>query len=169
MEVRDRIKELRRVRLTPNPKNWRVHPVAQRAALRGLLNEIGYVDALLAREGPDGLTTIDGHLRVEETDPDSVIPVLVLDVTEEEADKVLATLDPLAALAQADLDALRPLMAEVSSDDAAVRNLLDRLMEGGLVPIAERPDISPASIDEQGRLDRKNPVTCPNCGHEFTA
>ena len=172
MVIRDRIKELRRVRagdLTPNPKNWRVHPVAQRAALKGLLREIGYADALLARESADGLTTIDGHLRVEETDPDTLVPVLVLDVTEEEADKVLATLDPLAALAQTDLDALRPLMAEVSSEDPAVRNLLDRLLEGDLVPIAERPDISPASIDEQGLLDRKNPVTCPNCGHEFTA
>ena len=105
MEFRDRIKELRRVRagdLRPNPKNWRVHPAAQRAALQGLLREIGYADALLAREIPDGLMTIDGHLRIEETDPDAIVPVLILDVDEAEADKVLATLDPLAALAQAD-------------------------------------------------------------------
>lgn len=25
----------------------------------------------------------------------------------------------------------------------------------------------PAGIDDQGRLDRIKPVTCPNCGHEF--
>ena len=24
-----------------------------------------------------------------------------------------------------------------------------------------------ASADEQGRLDKKNPMTCPQCGHEF--
>ena len=51
MEIRDRIKELRRVKakdLLPNFKNWRVHPKAQAAALRGLLSEIGYADALLA-------------------------------------------------------------------------------------------------------------------------
>ena len=49
MEFRDRIKELRRVRagdLMSNPKNWRV----QRATLQGLLREIGYADAILARE-----------------------------------------------------------------------------------------------------------------------
>ena len=28
-------------------------------------------------------------------------------------------------------------------------------------------DFQPISADEQGRLDKKNPVTCPECGHEF--
>jgi hypothetical protein len=28
-------------------------------------------------------------------------------------------------------------------------------------------DFQPSGADEQGRLDRKNPITCPNCGHEF--
>ena len=31
----------------------------------------------------------------------------------------------------------------------------------------QEPDFEPASADEQGRLDKKNPVTCPECGHEF--
>jgi len=71
MQIRDRIKELRRVRakdLLPNPRNWRVHPKVQAAALRGLLAEVGYAGALLARELPDGkLQLIDGHLRAETT------------------------------------------------------------------------------------------------------
>ena len=44
-DLRDRITELRRVRaseLVPNPRNWRRHPKEQAAALRALLNEIGY-------------------------------------------------------------------------------------------------------------------------------
>ena len=28
-------------------------------------------------------------------------------------------------------------------------------------------DFQPVSADGQGRLDKKNPVTCPECGHEF--
>jgi hypothetical protein len=28
-------------------------------------------------------------------------------------------------------------------------------------------DFEPVSTAEQGRLDKKNPVTCPECGHEF--
>jgi len=67
MKIRDRIKELRRVggrELVHNPKNWRSHPAAQARALRALLTEIGYADALIARELPDGqLQLIDEHLR----------------------------------------------------------------------------------------------------------
>ena len=80
MKIRDRIKELRRVNaseLMPNPKNWRTHPVGQQDALKSVLSQIGYADAVIARETKDGLMLIDGHLRAETT-PDSIIPVLVL-------------------------------------------------------------------------------------------
>src|ERR1700730_13488375 len=91
-QIRDRIRELRRVQaseLLPNPKNWRRHPAQQAAAMAGMLAEVGYADALLARETPDGrLQLIDGHLRAETT-PTSMVPVLVLDVTEAEATKLL--------------------------------------------------------------------------------
>jgi hypothetical protein len=30
------------------------------------------------------------------------------------------------------------------------------------------PNFGPGSIDEQGRLDQKAPVTCPKCKHVFT-
>src|SRR6266481_1132618 len=109
MQIRDRIKELRRVpasQLQPNPLNWRTHPKRQQDALRGILAEVGYADALLARETPaGGLMLIDGHLRAETT-PDALVPVLILDVDEAEAAKILATLDPLAAMAQADASRL---------------------------------------------------------------
>src|SRR3990170_1231517 len=112
MQVRDRIKELRRVRaaeLRPNPRNWRTHPSQQQDALRGVLAEVGYADALLARELPDGsLMLVDGHLRAETT-PEAIVPVLVLDVDEQEADKILLTLDPLAAMATASRDQLQAL------------------------------------------------------------
>ena len=103
MQIRNRIKELRWVRardLVRNRKNWRRHPKAQIKALLGLLAEIGYADALLARELPDGkLLLIDGHLRRDST-PNQEVPVLILDVTEAEANKILLTLDPLAGMAR---------------------------------------------------------------------
>ena len=127
MEIRDRIKELRRVKasdLIPNPRNWRTHPKAQADALRGILAEVGYADALIARETPDGLQLIDGHLRAETT-PDNMVPVLILDVTEAEADKILLTLDPLAAMAEADKDRLGGLLASVTTDSLAVTAMLE--------------------------------------------
>lgn len=130
MQIRDRIRELRRVRasqLRPNPRNWRTHPEAQREALRGVLAEIGYAGALLARELDDGaLELIDGHLRAETT-PDTEVPVLVLDLSADEANKLLTLLDPLASLAETNGERLAALIAEVETDNEAVRALLDRL------------------------------------------
>jgi hypothetical protein len=130
MQIRDRIKELRRVRATdlrPNPRNWRLHPPAQQDVLRGLLAEVGYAGALLARELDDGtLMLIDGHLRAETT-PDAVVPVLVLDVDEAEADKILLTHDPIAAMATTSEENLQELLAEVETESAAVRSMIDAL------------------------------------------
>ncbi len=112
--------------LLPNAKNWRKHPPAQEAALKGLLSEVGYADALLARETPEGLVLIDGHLRAETT-PDADVPVLILDLTEEEADKVLLTLDPLAAMAEANKDNLSALMEEVSFSSDELNNMMEDL------------------------------------------
>jgi hypothetical protein len=33
---------------------------------------------------------------------------------------------------------------------------------------SEVPDFQPVGVEEQGRLDQKKPVTCPECGAEFT-
>lgn len=136
--IRDRIKEFRRVpasQLIPNQKNWRKHPAEQRAALRGILNEIGFVGACLARELPDGsLELLDGHLRTE-TAGDSEVPVLIVDLDDAEAAKVLATLDPIAAMAEADAELLGSLMTDFETQDEAVRKMLDDLAaDSGIKP-----------------------------------
>jgi len=153
MQVRDRIKELRRVRaadLQPNPRNWRTHPPEQQDALRGVLAEVGYADALLARELPDGsLMLIDGHLRAETT-PDALVPVLVLDVDQAEADKILLTHDPLATMAGAASDQLQALLGDVHTDNEAVRALFDKLAREseGDGPLAERLDRPEVAVPE---------------------
>lgn len=118
--MRDRIQALRRVpaaELRPNPRNWRLHPLTQRIRVQAILNEVGYADALLARELADGtLELIDGHLRAG-LDPCQVVPVLVVDVNEEEADKLLAILDPLAAEAETDAAQLRDLLTSIDWHD----------------------------------------------------
>ena len=127
MNIRNRVKSLRMVPasdLRPNPKNWRTHPKAQQDALRGVLSEIGLADACLARELPDGsLMLIDGHLRAE-TLGDGDVPVLILDVNEAEADKLLATLDPLAAMAESDAAAFEELLHTVNTSSQALQELI---------------------------------------------
>ena len=132
MNIRDRIKELRRVKaseLRPNPKNWRKHPEEQQNALRGILAEVGYVDALMVRELEDGsLQIVDGHLRAETT-PDSLVPVLVVDLDDKEADKVLATFDPLGAMAEPDEAQLEALLKGIETDSEALAAMLEQLAQ----------------------------------------
>jgi len=132
MVMRDRVKELRRVpasELRANPKNWRTHPPAQEAALKGVLAEIGFADAMIARETEHGLELIDGHLR-REVMGDQEVPVLVLDVTEEEADQLLLTLDPLAMMSHADQDQLLALLRDNPFESNAVADMLEALVNG---------------------------------------
>jgi ParB-like chromosome segregation protein Spo0J len=148
MLIRDRILELRRVRaadLVPHPQNWRMHPKRQQEALRGILAEVGFADALVARELPDGrLQLIDGHLRAE-TAPEQSVPVLVLDVDEAEAAKLLASLDPLSALAMTDAGRLEELLAEFNTEHPALTKMLADLAESAGAdcekPIRPEPEI----------------------------
>ena len=132
MNIRDRVKELRRVpasQLQPNPKNWRTHPESQQNALRGILAEVGIAGAVLAYETPEGgLMLVDGHLRAE-TLHNTEVPVLVLDITPEEADKLLVSLDPLAAMAEADADKLRELLESVETGSQELADMLTALAE----------------------------------------
>ena len=135
--LKDRVVELRRVRagdLVPAPLNWRKHPQAQQDAMRGILNEIGYADAVLARDTDNGLELIDGHLRAS-LDDDQVVPVLILDLNNDEAKKLLLTLDPLAAMAETDLDALTDLLDDVTFNNESLIAMLDALaLDGREIP-----------------------------------
>lgn len=141
MNVRDRVIELRRVRagdLLPHPRNWRTHSAHQKRVWCGLRNELGFADALLVRELVDGrLQLVDGHLRAR-ANPAALVPVLVLDLDEAEAEKLLLTHDPLGTLAGVDEKRLADLIARVEIDHDALQNLgceLQRpVADGALLP-----------------------------------
>ena len=139
--------------LLPNPKNWRTHPKAQQDAMRGVLADIGYAGAALARETDDGLMLIDGHLRAE-VSTEAEVPVLILDVTEEEADKILATFDPISSMAGTDEDKLRGLLDAVDIDNAAVNDLLDGMA-------AELPQAEVEIVEDEVPEVPDDPITQP--------
>lgn len=159
MKIRDRIKELRRVKaseLQPNPKNWRTHPKEQLDAIRGILAEVGFAGAELARELPDGsLQLIDGHARAEIAG-DAEVPVLVLDVTEHEADKILATFDPLSLMAGVDSEKLDNLLRSIEFASEEIASMLTALAEQAeIIPKDEKPTVS------------KKTVLCPDCRNKM--
>ncbi|QDT70486.1 hypothetical protein MalM25_34340 [Planctomycetes bacterium MalM25] len=151
MKIRDRVKELRRVRagdLQPHPKNWRTHSRHQQDVWRGVLSELGMAGALLVRELPDGqLQLLDGHLRAQ-SNPSATVPVLVLDLDDREAEKLLLTYDPLGALAGVDDTRLADLLGRAETDAEAVREMLGHLgrqiSEESLVPEPPEIEIKPS-------------------------
>ena len=152
--IQDRIKELRRVKaseLLPHPRNWRQHPGAQRAALQGVLGEIGFADAVIVRETPEGLQLIDGHLR-QDLMGEQQIPVLVVDLNDEEADKMLVTLDPLAGMADTDEATLQSLLAGLRFQDQAVMDMLASLAPK---PIKEPKEDPGPQLDRAEELREK--------------
>lgn len=113
--------------LTANPANWRQHPLEQRRALTGALATVGWVQQALVNKRTGHL--VDGHARVEEAiaKGEPMVPVLYVDLSEEEEALVLATLDPIAAMATKDQAAVAELVGGISVDDTALRRLLGDL------------------------------------------
>ncbi len=90
--------------LAENPANWKRHPQAQLAARTGVIAEVGWAGACPFNEATGRL--IDGHARrkVALDQGAERVPVLVGRWSPEQEAMSLATLDPLAALAEADTE-----------------------------------------------------------------
>lgn len=130
IKIRDRIIAFERVPaadIIASPDNWRIHPTEQQAALKGILAEVGFAGAALGRKLSNGkVELIDGHLRHEQMSGQAV-PVLITDLSKEEARKLLAVYDPLSAMAGRDDAKLAELLAGITTGDPGLQALLDQL------------------------------------------
>lgn len=186
-EIRDRIAGLLRLpksRLRPNPRNWRLHPEQQRKVLRALLGDVGVVDAVLVRpvesealqalralrRGDDSafhtwakaydgaFMLFDGHMRLEEI-PGDEVPALVVDLDEREETEVLATFDPIAAMAKADRELLRDLSVDLEGASELIVDLVDDLMGGSDDPGAGAIEVVDTTrLDEEFYISARGPL-----------
>jgi DNA modification methylase len=132
--------------LLANPANWRIHPKAQQAALAGALDQVGWVQQVLVNQRSGFV--VDGHARVALalSRGEASVPVLYVDLAPEEEALVLATLDPIGAMAGRDDEKLRTLLAEVTVDDAGLAALLSDL--AGVKVGRSDPDEVPEPSEE---------------------
>ena len=147
MKIRDRIQgtppregrpSCARIRTTGGPI-----PTAQQDALRGVLAEIGYADALLARELPDGsLELIDGHLRAETT-PDAEVPVLVRRPRRRRGGQAAGAARSAGRPGRAGPRRAGRLLEQVETENEAVRALLDEMLADAELPPDDRRDDGP--------------------------
>ena len=139
--IKNRVKGLIHLRpeeIEKNPKNWRRHPEEQRGALRAVLEKVGIASACLVYKNKAGkYQLIDGELRTTEIS-EQPIPCLELDVSDGEADILLASIDSISSLAD--------------TDDVALQQLLDEMDQKGLDDLLKQiePD---ATTDDLGQLE----------------
>ena len=123
----------------PNPQNWRRHPEEQLAALDELIfgvNGVGWagVGLINDRQVEDGWgedeavpTFIDGHAReLLAAEHSAETPALLGRWGPREEALILATLDPLVGLIDADKAALLRLLERAPSDSEAVLNVFEQ-------------------------------------------
>lgn len=141
--------------LLANPANWRIHPKAQQDALTGVLDDVGWVQEIIVNKTTGHV--VDGHMRVEVaiTRGESV-PVKYVELTEAEELLILATIDPISAMAATDAAQLESLLQSVNSDSAAVQAMLAKLAEDS--GLDYEPEVVPdagAQIDKADELLQK--------------
>ena len=112
-----------------NPRNWRIHPLNQQNALKGVLEEVGYVQEVIINKRTGNL--VDGHLRCQlaAREGEKEIPVKYVDLSEEEEALILSTIDPIAAMAATDKSKLDDLFRDIQSDNENVQKLISEIAE----------------------------------------
>lgn len=126
-------------KLQANPNNWRTHPQNQMDVIAGSLGEVGWVQSVIVNKGT-GLI-VDGHARVEMALAMGAksIPVAYVELTPEEEATVLATYDPIGAMARSDDEKLKALLQQAGPQDPALSAMLDEMMSNLNARVNERP------------------------------
>ena len=155
--------------LIPYARNARTHSDAQVAQIAASIREWGWTVPVLVDEAG---TLIAGHGRLLAAQVLGLpeVPVMVARGWGEAKRRAYAIADNRLALSAGWDEAMLSLeLSSLAADDFDLGLLgfdaaeLSDLMNG--------PDFSPATEEEQGRLDQVAPqiVTCPHCGIEFDA
>lgn len=159
--------------LEDNPLNWRRHPEEQMTGLSQVLDKVGWAGAVLYNERTGHI--LDGHARKRLTlQRGGKVPVLIGDWDEEQEKVILATLDPLAAMAGTDSAALNSLIESIADPDLAellgqVQTNTGALLADTIAQLESERE-GPDSPPEFPVRDESIPVehVCPKCGYCFS-
>lgn len=170
----------------PDPKNHNKHTAKGHKMVTNSMQQRGYArPAFAANDGTvlgGNLSTMevapavglgDGKVIVIETDGDIPIIHKRRDVEPGSTEaKQLSYEDNISSAFDFALDSA-VVMADIEAgfDFAAIDVTLPdlgQLLERDVAELlGQTPNFEPVGADTQPRLDRKSPVTCPECGHEF--
>ena len=143
-----------------------------------MLGDVGWVQGVIENKRTGNL--IDGHARIEEVlwnDPRQRVPYLQVDLSEAEERAVLATLDPIGAMAEVDPAAVDLLFQQTIADMPALEGLLRLLHYGELagaedheprdaaIPVDRAPDLAKKWGTARGQLWAigRHRLACGDC------
>jgi DNA modification methylase len=137
-----------------HPNNWRKHPARQRKAVKGSLDDLGWIDTVIENVRTGRL--IDGHERVWQAldNGDAEVPYIQVDLSESEEAQALLSLDATAALAESDAEKIDALLREVKTDNADVMEFLEDMAKDNGLYQDEQKDAEP-QIDKAAELNKK--------------
>ena len=126
--------------LLANPRNWRIHPHEQEQALCGVLDEVGWVQRVVVNKRTGFV--VDGHLRIAAaiTRGEKTVPVLYVDLSEDEEAKVLATFDPISGMAAMDADKFKELVSEIEFASADAEKAIASAADDAGVSVGDKQD-----------------------------
>lgn len=113
-----------------NPGNWRIHSHLQERAITSSLSEVGWVQNVVVNRRTGHV--LDGHLRIGAAlsqGDDPMVPYVEVDLSPKEERLVLATLDPIGAMAGTDDDKLADLISDLPATGIDLDAVLGRARE----------------------------------------
>lgn len=116
--------------IRPHPENWREHPARQQEALARVISEVGWIQRVVVNRRTGNM--LDGHCRVELAleRHEPTVPVLYVDLSEEEERIILATFDPISALATENKARLKGVLDQIKTGREDLLQKLGLLRQG---------------------------------------
>jgi ParB-like chromosome segregation protein Spo0J len=161
--LKDKLQRVKLADLNPAKYNPNEMDVTERRLLKQSLKHYGYIENIVVNKD---LTIIDGHHRVEELLDSGVEEedVVILDLSKDEEKalnlalrRIKGKADPVLELKIIEDLSLKGFDVELAGfDDVKLQELQD-----------EVPDFKPTSPEDQPRLDKLEPIICPECGYEI--
>jgi hypothetical protein len=101
--------------LSANPKNWRTHSSRQRTTFNSFKDKYGWLNFTIFNLRSGKL--LDGHMRTEEAIKNKeLVPVRIVDLSDEEENEVLATYDNIGLMATRNNQALQSLINAANTE-----------------------------------------------------
>jgi ParB-like chromosome segregation protein Spo0J len=152
--------------LVANPRNPNKHSDKQVALLAKVIRHQGWRAPITVSKRSGFIVTGHGRLAAALLLQVEQVPIDEQDfATEADEWAHLVADNRIAELADADKSMIADLLKDLDSGG------LDMDLTGfdseAFDEIIDEPQFEPGTEEDQGKLDEKKPVTCPNCSHEF--